>query len=366
MLRNLEIIGSIGFGKTTLTKSLCNQLIAHRVGVIIIDPKGEYTDSFNNNENWAIFSLEQTTMPLKINPFDILDHSDLNFFIELLEETLYLNNKEITAPMRFQLEAILQQVYELFPSPNFKDFIQLLISKKKIHKKSQPSSLLLVLDGLINRLSFLFTPSIFNLFNTNQTTLNFKEVLRGKGYVINLSSLIKHGLPFSSFYFVSMLLLKALLREAAKQGFTSNLKSVLVFEEALITLPILSQSPKISSAETLFVLGRSYGIGSIIISQHWESISSIIHSNSLTKIFFRYIEKTKGFAHLLEDRTEKLSTLKKGEFILINGEVGVLEGILHFPPRSTSTLQKKTSSNQIKFKPLFSSYHEFKKLLFKS
>ncbi|MHA1213480.1 MAG: hypothetical protein ACTSSH_13600 [Candidatus Heimdallarchaeota archaeon] len=80
----------------------------------------------------------------------------------------------------------------------------------------------------------------------------------------------------------------------------------------------LESSASIGYSEQNFIMGRSLGIGSITIYQLWNSVSSVVHANSLTKILFRGedIEKMKNSINLSEEQFNYLAHLSDRNYIL--------------------------------------------------
>jgi PIN domain nuclease of toxin-antitoxin system len=94
-----------------------------------------------------------------------------------------------------------------------------------------------------------------------------------------------------------------------------------VLEEAMYLIPKrfnLESAASIGYSEQNFIMGRSLGIGTISVYQLWDSVSPVVHANSLTKILFRGedIEKIKKAINLSDDHLDYLPHLPDRYFII--------------------------------------------------
>jgi len=319
-LFNLEIIGMIGRGKTYLVASIIEQLLEIDIGCIILDLKGEYARLFINEPNVVVYTIGGPA-PLGINLFEMESNDDVQIVLALISEMLTIAGAPFSPTMLHIFEMALQKV-AMLQSKNLETFLFCLNKSAEKYSSSMRTSYARdSIDAILNRLNYIFGGVNFEVFNALNNTINFEKLDKGTKIIIDFSEYLRRGASTASLFLVCNLILHLLSKYASQKGITNKLRYLVILEEAMYLIPRrfnLESSASIGYSEQNFIMGRSLGIGSITIYQLWDSVSSVVHANSLTKILFRGedIEKMRGTIKLTEEQFNYLAHLPDRYFIL--------------------------------------------------
>jgi hypothetical protein len=152
-------------------------------------------------------------------------------------------------------------------------------------------------------------------------TLDFSMLDQGRKIILDFSEYLRRGANTASLFLVCNLILHLLSKHASQKGITNILRYLVILEEAMYLIPKrfnLDSTASIGYSEQNFITGRSLGIGTITIYQLWNSVSSVVHANSLTKILFRgeETEKIRNAIILTDEQFDYLPHLPDRNFIL--------------------------------------------------
>ncbi|NHJ41039.1 MAG: DUF87 domain-containing protein [Asgard group archaeon] len=319
-LFNTEICGMIGRGKSYLIASIIEQLLNLDIGCLIFDLKGEYAEFFADEPNVELYTIGDPA-PIGINLFELYNNTDVQNVLALVCEMLTIAGSPFSPTMLNIFESALQKITKR-TKKNLEIFLQCLyISSEEYSTNMKTSYSRDSIDAILNRLNFIFGGINYEVFNVNENTINFNLLDQGKKIILDLSEYLRRGANTASIFLVCNLLLHLLSKHASNKGITDTIRYLVILEEAMYLIPKrynIDTSASISYSEQNFIIGRSLGIGTITIYQLWDSVSSVVHANSLTKILFRGedVEKIRTQVNLTNDQIDYLSFLPDRHFIL--------------------------------------------------
>ncbi|NHJ47695.1 MAG: DUF87 domain-containing protein [Asgard group archaeon] len=320
LLFNIEIVGMIGRGKSYLVASIIEQLLNTNLGCLIFDLKGEYTEFFTNDPNVVVYTIGDPA-PLGINLFDLHTNTDVQNVLALICEMLTIAGAPLSPTMLNIFESALLKITKR-DEKNLETFMRCLHESSEEYTKNMKTSYSRdSIDAILNRMNFIFGGINYEVFNVYKNTLDFKYLDQGKKIILDFSEYLRRGANTASIFLVCNLLLHLLSKFASEKGITNSLRYLVILEEAMYLIPKrfnLESSASIGYSEQNFIVGRSLGIGTITIYQLWDSVSSVVHANSLTKILFRGedVEKIRTSVNLTEDQFNYLTYLPDRHFIL--------------------------------------------------
>jgi hypothetical protein len=320
LLFNIEIVGMIGRGKSFLVASIIEQLLNTDLGCIIFDIKGEYTEFFANDPNVIVFTIGDPA-PLGINLFDLQNNTDVQNVLALICEMLSIAGAPFSPTMLNIFEAALMKITKR-DEKNLEVFMECLYESSDEYSSSMKTSYSRdSIDAILNRLNFIFGGVNYEVFSVYENTLDFSQLDKGKKIILDFSEYLRRGASTASIFLVCNLVLHLLSKYASQKGITNHLRYLVILEEAMYLIPKrfnLESTASIGYSEQNFIIGRSLGIGTITVFQLWDSVSSVVHANSLTKILFRGedVEKIRTSVNLTEDQFNYLTYLPDRHFIL--------------------------------------------------
>ena len=317
---NVEIVGMIGRGKTYLVAKIIEQLLEVDLGCLVFDLKGEYAKLFVNEPNVMVYTIGQPA-PLGINLFDLDSDHEVQNILALICEMLTIAGTPFSPTMLNIFETALQKVSKS-AEKNIKVFMHCLYKSSEEYTKSMKTSYSRdSIDAILNRLNYIFSGVNFEVFSAIENTINFSDLDEGKKIILDFSEYLRRGASTASLFLICNLVLHLLSKHASIRGITNTLRYLVILEEAMYLIPKrfnLDSTASIGYSEQNFIMGRSLGIGTISIYQLWNSVSSVVHANSLTKILFRNeeTEKIKSTIKLSDDQYNYLPYLPDRHFII--------------------------------------------------
>lgn len=319
-LYNIEICGMIGRGKSYLIASIIEQLLDLDIGCLIFDLKGEYAEFFADEPNVEIYTIGEPA-PIGINLFELYNNTDVQNVLALICEMLTIASSPLSPTMLNIFESALQKITKK-TEKNLEVFMHCLHESSEEYSTNMKTSYSRdSIDAILNRLNFIFGGINYDVFNVNENTINFDVLDQGKKIILDFSEYLKRGANTASIFLVCNLLLHLLSKYSSNKGITNKIRYLVILEEAMYLIPKrynIESSASIGYSEQNFIVGRSLGIGTITIYQLWDSVSSVVHANSLTKILFRGedVEKIRTAVNLSNDQFDYLSYLPDRHFIL--------------------------------------------------
>ncbi len=320
LLFNVEIVGMIGRGKSYLVASIIDQLLSTDLGCLVFDLKGEYAEFFVDEPNVVVYTIGSPA-PLGINLFEMENCNDVHNVLALICEMLSIAGAPFSPTMLNIFESALQKVQKA-NEKNLESFLYCLYESSEEYSKNMKTSYSRdSIDAILNRLNFIFGGVNYEVFSTLNNTIDFSNLDEGKKIIIDFSEYLRRGASTASLFLVCNLILHLLSKHASQKGITNSLRYLVVLEEAMYLIPKrfnLESTASIGYSEQNFITGRSLGIGTITIYQLWDSVSPVVHANSLTKILFRgeEFEKIKNAITLTEEQFNYLPHLPDRSFIL--------------------------------------------------
>ncbi|NHK32006.1 MAG: DUF87 domain-containing protein [Asgard group archaeon] len=319
-LFNVEICGMIGRGKSYLVASIIEQILDKDLGCLIFDLKGEYAEFFANESDVDIFTIGEPA-PLGINLFELNTNTDVQNVLALICEMLVIAGSPFSPTMLNIFESALEKITRR-NEKSLEVFMQCLYESSEEYTTNMKTSYSRdSIDAILNRLNFIFGGINYEVFNVNNNTIDFELLDQGKKIIIDFSEYLRRGANTASIFLVCNLLLHLLSKHASNKGITDSIRYLVFLEEAMYLIPKrfnLESSASIGYSEQNFIVGRSLGIGTITVYQLWDSVSTVVHANSLTKILFRGedVEKIRTAVNLSNDQFDYLSYLPERHFIL--------------------------------------------------
>jgi len=320
LLYNTEIVGMIGRGKTYLTATIIEQLLNIDLGCLVFDLKGEYARLFANEPSVIVYTIGEPA-PLGINLFKMQSDDDVQNILALICEMLTIAGAPFSPTMLNIFENALQKI-SIRRKQDIEEFMICLYDSSEEYSKLMKTSYAREsIDAILNRLNYIFGGINYEVFNALNNTINFSDLDNGNKIILDLSEFLRRGASTASLFLVCNLILHLLSKHASMIGITNKLRYLVILEEAMYLIPKrfnLESSASFGYSEQNFIMGRSLGIGTISIYQLWDSVSSVVHANSLTKILFRGedIEKIKSSVILTEDQLNYLPFLPDRHFII--------------------------------------------------
>jgi len=319
-LFNTEIVGMIGRGKSYMVASIIEQLLQIPIGCLIFDLKGEYSTFFAGEQNVMIYTIGKPA-PLGINLFDIASNDEAQNILSLISEMLSIAGTPFSPTMLNIFEAALQKIIKR-QDKNLEIFMSCLKESADEYTQSMKTSYSRdSIDAILNRLNYIFGGVNYEVFGAIENTLDLSYLDENKKIILDLSEYFRRGASTAHLFLVCNLILHLLSKYASNKGITNELRYLVILEEAMYLIPKrynLESSASLGYSEQNFIVGRSLGIGTITIYQLWDSVSSVVHANSLTKILFRGedTEKIRQSIYLNEDQYNYLSLLPDRNYIL--------------------------------------------------
>ena len=320
LLYNTEIVGMIGRGKTYLTAAIIEQLLERNLGCLIFDLKGEYARLFAKESSVIIYTIGEPS-PLGINLFKMKTEDEVQNILALISEMLTIAGTPFSPTMLNIFENALIKISKQ-KDQNIEVFMKCLKeSSEEYNKLMKTSYSRESIDAILNRLNYIFGGINYEVFNSLNNTIDFSDLDAGNKIILDLSEYLRRGANTASLFLVCNLILHLLSKYASMKGITNKLRYLVILEEAMYLIPKrfnLESTASIGYSEQNFIMGRSLGIGTISIYQLWESVSSVVHANSITKILFRGEdnEKVRSSIALTEDQLDYLSFLPDRHFII--------------------------------------------------
>jgi len=319
-LFNTEIVGMIGRGKSYLVASIIEQLLNKNLGCLIFDLKGEYAEFFINDPDVFVYTIGYPA-PLGINLFQMNSNDDVQNILALICEMLTITGAPFSPTMLNIFESALQKVTKK-DEKNLEVFMHCLYQSSEEYSRSMKTSYSRdSIDAILNRLNYIFGGVNYEVFSAMSNTLDFSMLDQGQKIILDFSEYLRRGANTASLFLVCNLILHLLSKHASQKGITNTLRYLVILEEAMYLIPKrfnLDSTASIGYSEQNFITGRSLGIGTITIYQLWDSVSSVVHANSLTKILFRgeETEKIRNAIILTDEQFNYLPHLPDRNFIL--------------------------------------------------
>lgn len=319
-LFNIEIVGMIGRGKSYLVASIIEQLLNKNLGCLIFDLKGEYAEFFVNDPDVFVYTIGNPA-PLGINLFQMNSNDDVQNILALICEMLSIAGSPFSPTMLNIFESALQKVTKK-DEKNLEIFMHCLYQSSEEYSSSMKTSYSRdSIDAILNRLNYIFGGVNYEVFSAMSNTLDFSMLDQGKKIILDFSEYLRRGANTASLFLVCNLILHLLSKHASQKGITNILRYLVILEEAMYLIPKrfnLDSTASIGYSEQNFITGRSLGIGTITIYQLWDSVSSVVHANTLTKVLFRgeETEKIRNAIILTDEQFNYLPHLPERNFIL--------------------------------------------------
>ncbi|WP_246263917.1 ATP-binding protein [Metallosphaera tengchongensis] len=297
---NSTIVGSSGYGKSTVAKKIVSKLNAN---YIIFDIHGEYSDIPGER-----IDVSKTS----INPLSLFGKSPKQRSLEvatMLKSIFNLGSLQTMEISNLLLEAYEEKgIYEedpdswLLRTPNFRDLIILIEKKKSLYNNSQ---MINRLEGLESYIRFLDS----NIFNSDY---NFNKIFNNK-IILDFSNI--------SVSYIKYILIESILNlifSRFNEEKSDKLRNLIVIDEAPF---ILSRESGRMLVDRIFAEGRKFGYGTMIISQYSKELDKVINNSAIVLSLgmrepseLEYMSKVIGGEHGEAQRTvyEMIMRLERG------------------------------------------------------
>ncbi|MEM3323051.1 MAG: DUF87 domain-containing protein [Metallosphaera sp.] len=300
---NSVIIGSSGYGKSTLARTILSQI---KIDYIVFDIHGEYSDIPGKKIDMSVNGL---------NPLSLFERSPKQRSTEIammLKSVFGLGNIQTMTISNLLIEAYQEKgiydedrtTWSLEP-PTIRDLITLIQRKKVAAINSQD----------INQLKSIEPYLLFLDSNVFLGKEDIKDLLRGQ-VVLDFSKVTTSHIKYIIMESVLISIFNYMYNEKS-----NTLKRLIVIDEAPF---LLEKESGERLAERLFAEGRKFGHGFIIISQYSKKLERIINNATLVMAMrlsepdeLSYISKIIGGRYINAERTiyESLSGLERGMMI---------------------------------------------------
>ena len=299
--------GSTGFGKSTLVKVLCPQILARGETLVwIIDPKGEGGDfRFLAKESDNVIVLRPDV--LKCNPFSSIP----NVPVEMLRESV----SEVTADSWGLFDASegvilkhINRVLEQYERPTAYDFISSLRNNKEKGYRW---------DSYRGTIETRLTKAEISLGRIFDCVEDYFPKLYDKNVVFEIGELSGSAQRV----LVPWIIMKLVLYKIKNP--TRHLSHVLLFDEAQsqVWSRTLEQRGRQSYMATLATQARAFGLGIMVLAQNPATkLMTEIIANSAIKLIFHLgsgveIQAMSQHMGLTYEQMDTLHHLKIGEAI---------------------------------------------------
>lgn len=312
--KHVSILAKTGGGKSFLCGDLVEELMKHKVTIMVLDPHGEY------GAMRQVGHVSAGGRDFHVTPRGYEEH-----IIEFATDTVVNPNAK---PLRFTLANIeANELLQLTSIKNGKAYLNALrkaIDAVKSVKKEYPlKDIIRVLESdeegnnaaLINELQFLEDAKIFAPSGTKIDEL----VLKGKMTIINLK-----GTPPEIAELIVNRICTALF-ELRKLGKVPPM--MLVVEEAHNYCPQQGQAASSRIFRTIAAEGRKFGLGLTIISQRAAKIDKNVLSQCNTQMILKVTNPNdlKAIASSVEGLTagmaDEIQRLPIGVALCVGGNI---------------------------------------------
>ncbi len=331
---NMFIVGQIGMGKTEFAKNILKELYktVPNINWLVLEWKGDYKDLITRiNEPIQVINVGSEKNPLKLNIFDPNRANPENHAMKIFsiikeifkssyKSRSYLANYELSP----QMEKIARDVLiECMRNPNKRNFKAFFNELKEYEKKyfgSQKSSITMSVAAIENRFQRLTTGVLGRVLNTENSNVNFQDLMNRK-IIFDLSSVIFNEGTKEDVRLLINLILKYVIDQALRRGPTPELKHIVILEDSQLLVPeVLREVPETTLGEDIPLLLRSVGEAMISVATR-PQISPDIISNSAIKVTFKLNQaddtiKVAKYQNLNEEQEQYLRLTKKQEAIV--------------------------------------------------
>ncbi len=314
---HVTVLGATGSGKTTLVKRLIAELsMKTEVPWWIFDLKGsEYADLVNIGTQEVLVlrpGLDPLVTMSLIEPGVDSPHSTYVILRELIRE------RSTSSELSPAMEKLLRDaVLEVASSPDSGGSVQELIRAIERHTQDD-RTVMITRDALLNRLEILSSEPLGSILRGGPDAIRVAELLT-KRVVFDLRHVARTG-GMEAARLLYNLVAKRIFEAALRRGITSELKHVVVLEEASNLIPesyARITAADVTTGESMVMLQRATGQGVIVVSTR-PNISSNVLANTATKFIFRlpYDSETGAkFLSIDPEQERYLRTSKTGRAI---------------------------------------------------
>ena len=341
---HISCFGLTSQGKSRFIYNLLHQFSKSKIHFLIFDSKGEYMQSFSNNEvNIHYYKIGSKTFNLFLNifatPYGLEKEDHYNFLYSLF---LHIVGESTTPQMlRILYQALRLTVIE---NGNFKKFINYIENPKLLG--IQGAYLELSVAGLMNRIQPLISGISGTCFNVEYSNINY-DLLMNKDVIIDLSlfeetenNITRKTLVNVVYYYF----INYVRKTRGKIRNPDSIKNVIVVEEAQKLVPVNYNGKN----ELNTPLGmstwtaRAYGVSMLFVGTDPVVESSVITNTGVTILFYGKYEDYK-ISRLLNISNEQFSKLvnlltERQHFLFCNkGEIQLCRSFNYNIPSKEST-----------------------------
>jgi DNA helicase HerA-like ATPase len=267
--------GGAGYGKSSLVKILCQQILTEgKKHIWIIDPKGEGGDFRFLARDFDVLLLRPDT--IRCNPFTAIPNVPRDMLRELVCEVtadsfgVYDASEGIMAKHT-------QRIFERYQEPTLHDFIASIQTEKgSVGGRKQ---------GYLDSLDTRLTKAQISLGKIIDCKSDYFSELYNKSVIFEIGELSGSAQRV----LIPWLILKLVLYKIKNQ--TQQLSHLLVFDEAqanLFSRELFENRGRTSFMATLATQCRAFGLGILVLAQNpcMKLIREII-ANSCIKVCFQ-------------------------------------------------------------------------------
>lgn len=331
---HILIAGTTGSGKTTTIKSLLHQLHKHNIPFVVFDPlnKRDYRTLQHQIPQLQIFTVGNShEKPLQFNPFVIGAHMsvaghismmmgvfrsafDLSHYVvdAIFEQSMF----DVYAKCKLNKDDVIvkNKTYTFPTLDQYVVSINEYFTKLSAELSGSRNNGLIEIKQAVERRITTIQQSLGNIISRDNPAID--QILT-KPTILELGSI---GDPSRVHFMLGMLLMR-IFEEVMAQGRATELRYVLVLEEAH---RFMNDDDKHDHTifEQLLAEARGYGMGIIVADQMPGQLIPGVIGNTNLKILHRLDDHnsiTKLTQHVLDDETRMLiATLTAGHTITIH------------------------------------------------
>lgn len=324
---NVFISGLIGMGKSRLSMNILRQLTCNSPSVhwICLDWKGEYAYLAQEIENHSIllFRPGSPSASLKLNMFDPQqsnsdEHARKLFaIIREVFKSDFNQKSELSTQMESVCKQVIRDVVADPKQRSLNGFIQALKAYAHQHA-TENRTIIMTVSALLNRFDKFQHGVLKEVLDVTNSNVDFNKLMDTK-VVVDLNYILTHGGAKEDVRLLMNIILKYVIDKALARGVTSQLRHLVVIEDAQFLIPqVLREVPETSLIEDIPLLLRGVGEALITIATRPE-VSSDIIANSGVKISFKSpydSQRIAKYQNLNETQESYLRTMPKREAIV--------------------------------------------------
>jgi len=313
---HLLIAGRSGSGKTNLTFVLLEGLMARGIKVVALDWKRGYRDLLGVHGDLRVYTIGRDVSPFRFNPLIPPPGCEPHVWIKLITDAMaraYLGGEGVISLFVAGLDKLYAEcgVFAGRPTrwPTVRDLLEWLRATKLRGRAA-------LWQASAERILLAMTYGEFGAVVDTQDNCHVQDLL-DHNVVLEMDGLSSS----SDRVLFSESLTLYLYRTRLAEGPRSQLRNVIVLEEAHNLLHARAADSAESALETSIRMIRQYGIGYVFVDQSASLLSRVAFANCYAQLALSQelkadVQTMAGAMNLTDEQKEALNTLPIGSAVV--------------------------------------------------